>query len=292
MRRPMRLLAAMALGACASAPRSPGWAHLGEDKLYAVSGCVLEHDGDGRLDFLVIHDCKRPDEPRIGRATVAGGVTTLTPLAWPAGAEWPVDVESISALPGHPGRFGLLASGGKLFFVDVAGDTVTLAGPPVKFPKPPGIAVPNYEGFTLRAQDGGLVAMWADRGDGEAAARLMWGPFDEAKGPRIAGSADVRVPYPEPAHTRDISDLKIDAAGNVWATSAWDDDAGDDFRSAVCVIGVLRDATRSDGFVADPAPRPVREFHDHKVEAIELLPGGRLVLGSDDESRGGWLLVE
>lgn len=292
MRPSMGVLLAVTLGACASTARSPGWVHLGEDKLYAVSGCALEHDGDGRLDLLVVHDCKGPGEPRIGRATVAGGVTSFTPLAWPAGADWPVDVESICAVPGIPGRFGLLASGGKLFFVDVAGDTVTLAGPPVKFPKPPGIAAPNYESFVLREQDGGLVAMWADRGEGEPAARLMWGPFDPARGPQIAGSADIRVPYPGREHTRDVADLKIDAAGNVWATATWDDDAGDDFRSAVYVIGVLHDATKADGFVADPAPRPVREFPDHKAEGIELLPGGRLALGADDESRGGWLLVE
>ena len=295
-RRALAVLALAALaGACgpvAAAPPEPrGWMRLGKGRHDDVSGCALERHAAARTDFLVVHDSKKPDLPRLGRVTVAADATTYAPLAWPAGAEWPVDLESICGLPGRPGRFVALASGGRLFTLDVDGDKVALVGAPIEFPKTKELDAPNYEGFAVREIDGKLVAAWADRGDKEAAGRLFWGPFDAAKGPTVAGSVEIRVPWPEAAKTRDVTDLKIDAAGVVWATAAWDDDEKTPLRSALYALGVLRDASPS-GFRANAALVRARIFLDQKVEALELVPGadGGFALGSDDEGSGGWFL--
>ena len=37
------------------------------------------------------------------------------------------------------------------------------------------------------------------------------------------------------------------------------------------------------------APTRLQAFRGHKVEALELLPNGGMVMGTDDENFGGWV---
>ena len=275
-------------------PAAPSWVKLGSSKKLQVSGAALEHQSAGLTEFLVIHESKAPDEPRIGRVAVTARATTYTPLAWPQHAEWPVDVESICAMPGSPGRYLMLASAGRLFTVEVSGKQVSLVGAPIDFLRPEGWSAPNYEAFAVQQVDGRLFAVWADRGDEAAPSRLFWGPFDAEKGPTIAGFFDVRVPWPPPEQTREIVDLKVDAAGVVWAMAAWDDHDVTHYRSALYALGVIWDPSSSIGYRPNPNLVPVRVLLGHKVEALELIPGpdGGFAFGADDSDNGGWFLLE
>lgn len=295
-REPSLLVPAATEPAASAASGIPsGWTIVGEGKLHGIGGCAFERRDGARQDFLVVHDNKIPDQPRIGRVSLVACKASYTTLAWPAGAEWPIDLESISAVPDHAGRFAALASSGRLFVIDVAGEAVSLVGAPIDLPKTADPKAPNYEAFDLWKHNTGLFAVWADRGDKQAPAKLFWGPFDPIHGPTIAGEADVRVSWPETDRTRDISDLRVDPVGVVWCTAAWDDDNDDStYRSAAYVVGVLRDPMASSGFQPAALPQRVRSFSDRKAEALELVPGadGGIVFGSDDENHGGWLLAD
>jgi hypothetical protein len=101
------------------------------------------------------------------------------------------------------------------------------------------------------------------------------------------------VPYPI-QDVRHISDVKVDASGVVFVTSA--SDPGDDgpFSSAFYLAGVLR-ISASGSPVYTPPLSLVRLFHfDYrKVEAFEFVPGptGGMVFGTDDENLGASLLL-
>ena len=270
------------------------WTKVGEGILGGISGCALATHAADRTEFLAVHDNKKAGEPRLAWITVTGAKTEAKELAWPAGKEEPVDLESVSAVPGKAGEFVALASAGRLFHVAVANGSVTLLGDPIDMPRPERPEKPNYEGFTLQVLGGSLVAVWADRGDGAAPATLFWGPFDLSTGATLEDHATVSVPFPPAATTRDVSDLFLDTCGVLWGAAA--SDPGDDgpFESAVYVLGTLR-KTEKKGFRFQPNPAltRVRSFA-RKVEALALVHGaeGGTAFGSDDENLGGAFLFD
>lgn len=291
------LLLITAMGALALPCRAQEWKPLGGG-LRNVSG-IAAIAGEGATRFIVVHDNKREGEPRAGLVTVGTGETAAAyvPLTWPksgegSGAALPVDLEAICAVPGTPGAYVALESGGEAYHItlDAAQTTVTVVK---AFSLPKGPAGSNYEGFSLHrfpGGDSGLLAVWAHRGNSSEPSVLYWGKLDLAQGVVTdTRSATVSLPWPT-LNTRHISDLKIDGVGNLYVSSAMD--PGDDgpFASALYLAGAFRPLAGGGPveYVANPATVRLVRFAYRKVEAFDLVPGasGGIICGTDDESLG------
>jgi len=152
----------------------------------------------------------------------------------------------------------------------------------------------DFEGFSLQKVDDMLIVAWAERGLTAKPATLFWGKFDlAADAISNVRSAAFRVPYPV-LDVRHISDVKVDAAGGVFVTSASDPGNDGPFSSAMYFAGVLRPAAdKSFAFVQRPGFTKLYQFDYHKVEAFDFVPGadGGLVFGTDDENLGAAILL-
>jgi hypothetical protein len=265
-----------------------GWIKVGEGRLCGISGIALLSQQAERTEFLVVHDNKGAGEPRLGVLVASPEKVQVLTLAWPDGEDLPADLESVSSIPDQPGHFLAVTSRGQVFPLAVSGTDVAVQG---DFPLPNLPAQVNIEGFSVQKLGHRLVAAWGHRGAGPEHGTLWWGFFD-LPNKRITGisSAQVAVPFPSPSdpNTRHISDLKIDAAGVVWASATSDPGDSGPFVSAAYTLGVLW-VTDSQEIRFQPNTDQTRLWvFPKKVEAIELVPGprGAIAFGSDDEDDG------
>jgi hypothetical protein len=267
------------------------WSQVGAGKLSAISGMALLQQKEDQTEFLVVHDNKWINEPRLGVVTASGGKVEYRPLAWPNGENTPVDLESISAVPEQPGQFLALTSGGRLLWLSVTtGQVAVLAD--FMLPELPIEA--NIEGFSAQQFGDLLVAVWGHRGAGAQPGILFWGLLDLPKKQITAVSQfNLTVPFPSPSdrNTRHITDLKLDFDGVVWGTAASDPGDAGPFVSAIYTLGVLH-VLQPQGIEFEPDTHLTRLWtFQKKVEAVELVPGpqGAIAFGTDDENNGGWL---
>jgi hypothetical protein len=102
----------------------------------------------------------------------------------------------------------------------------------------------------------------------------------------------VQVPYPQ-QNVRHVSDVEITQSGEILVSSA--SDPGDDgpFNSAVYAIGNISFNAAGTQLPRDTTPHQIATFDGHKIEALTCISPDckNLLLGSDDENSGGWLLV-
>lgn len=179
-----------------------------------------------------------------------------------------------------------MTSGSRAFHVRVRGDVVTVVA---AFDLPPHDPEDNVESFALKAVGSRLAAIWADRGRGIRPTTLYTAYFslqDHTFGPVST------VEYDTGAHEETIrhaSDIAIEPDGSLLVSSAVD--PGDDgpFSSTLREIGRL--VPRKNTVGVDLARRPHLRgtFDGRKIEAVTLLRGGDVLLGSDDENDGGWV---
>ncbi|MFE5594708.1 hypothetical protein [Streptomyces sp. NPDC056549] len=269
------------------------WQKVGEDSRSGVSGLAYEGrtaDGDG-VNALVVHDNKRPGQPRLSRVTATEGSAVVTPLAWD-GAE-PVDLEAVEAVPGLPGEYLALTGRGILYRLKVAGTTATV----VDYTPLPAIGEgDDFESFALVARDGKLAALWADRGAGAGrpatlyAAPLTFAPWGQPLFGAVS-QRGYRSAHPAGDATRHISDIAVTDSGRILIGSA--SDAGDDgpFDSAVSDAGrVTLSAAGRVRITLAASPTVLGTFPGYKIEAVECLPGSAdAVVGTDDENLGGYV---
>ncbi|MEB8336454.1 hypothetical protein [Streptomyces endophyticus] len=279
------------------APETGGWQQVGEDATSGVSGLALtgEAAADG-TEALVVHDNKKPGQPRISRVTFhqsAPKDTTVTPVAWEGPV--PKDLEAIEAVPGTHGEFMALASRGLVYRLQVAGDTARVLD---LAPLP---AIPegaDFESFALgTSASGRTVAVWADRGAGaDRPATVFAAPFSiseygEAEFGNVS-QTNFRAAYPK-GDVRHVSDISLTKSGRITVSSA--SDAGDDgpFASSVSEAGrVSLNASGTRATLRIAVPRTTSEkFDGRKIEAVECVPGadGTALLGTDDENLGGYV---
>ncbi|MFI8513960.1 hypothetical protein ACIGHB_22810 [Streptomyces sp. NPDC085460] len=286
MKLPLRFAAAGVLVAllAGSAQAAGPWRQVGADARGGVSG--LAHEAAGTA--LVVHDNKRSGQRRLSRLAYGTDPVTVTPLVWD-GAE-PVDLEAIEAIPGMPGEYLAVAARGIVYRLKADGTTATV----VEYTPLPAIGPgDDVEGFALVARDGRYAALWADRGEGpDRPATLYSAPLAFAAwGEPRFGAVTRRAftaPHPAGAGTRHISDITVTDSGRILVGSA--SDAGDDgpFGSAVTDAGqVVLTSTGGVRIALTARPVPLGTFPGHKVEAVECLPGGDALLGTDDENLGG-----
>ncbi|MEV6358616.1 hypothetical protein [Streptomyces hydrogenans] len=276
-----------------------------------ISGITVTRRAGGGFEALVVHDSKKPGEPRISRyAHRPGEAPRAVPLDW-RGAGEPIDLEAIDRVPGRPGEYIALASEGIGYRVRVTGNTGEAGGIGEAgdtggtgvevldlFPLPAISEGDNFEGFALAptAQAGVMVAVWADRGQDDRpatlyAARMVLNQYGEPRfGP--VRTAEFRAPYPA-RDVRHVSDLTITASGELLVSSASDPGDEGPFDSAVHAAGrVGLDDAGAVRLTLAEAPRTRATFEGHKVEALACVPGTRrAAVGTDDEANGGALLT-
>ncbi|MEH2061612.1 MAG: hypothetical protein V7K50_04950 [Nostoc sp.] len=261
---------------------------------FGISGMALIEEQKNTLDFLIVHDNKKPNQGRLAIISIKGqNQPEYFPLNWPNNIELPIDLESITSVPEKTKlSFIALSSSGKAYYIRLnpANKTILVLK---EFNLPGIIPGNNFEAFGLQNIDGELVAIWAHRGEAEKPATIFWGVFDLAKYQiSLTGSTNLKVPFPS-GNVRHISDLKLDPVGIVYITSA--SDAGDDgpFQSAVYVAGYLGLHGNKIVWRQNPQLVPLYRSNYHKIEGIELVPGaeGGVVVGTDDENLGSYVYI-
>lgn len=279
-----------------AAARTDRWHKVGDGKLMGIGGmALLGREGDN-FSFLVVHDNKKENEARAGiLRCVSGGEAKYEELDWP-GAPLPVDLEALTAIPGAKGEYLAATSKGKVYRIKALASqkNIEVLG---DFDLPGATGESEIEGFALAAPGGKIVAAWGDRGDDEKAAAFSWATFDADRNELTdVQSTTIKVPWPE-KNARDVSDIRIDSAGAVFITSAYesDDDASDAaFASAVYLAGVLKGEGKQIRFAQNTELTRLYHFEGRKIEALELVSGakGGLFLATDDEQQGSSVYLD
>lgn len=257
---------------------------------FTISGIALLEQQSGSDSFLVVHDNKDKNLGRLAIIRITGEqAPKYFPLNWSRDTALPIDLESITTVPGlSEPTFMTASSAGKIYHFKLFASRQTVSMLKVfDFPNVPSGS--NIEGFALQQINGQLIAVWAHRGQDKQPAVLYWGRLDlNSYEITQVRSVKVQVPLPVSA-VRHISDLKVDPAGVLFITSAADNGDDGPFESAVYVAGAFASRDRQITFQPNSQLVPLYRFKDHKVEAIELVPGqnGGVIFGSDDENMGG-----
>jgi hypothetical protein len=278
----------------AACVKTTRWRRVGKSREMNISGMALIGHNEQRTTFVVVHDNKSVNDPHAGLVTLGRGNTPhyLT-LEW-QGEDVPVDLEAITRVPGDSKSFLTLTSAGKIYQVrvDLGNNSIEVIR---SFFVPSIPAGSNFEGLSLEMIDGVLLAVWAESGLREKPATLYWSVLDLQNGTfSRVGSAVIKVPYPT-ANVRHVSDLKIETNGEVLVSSAADPGTDGPFASAIYSIGTLSVAAGQVVVFKQAAPpKQLYSFPDHKVEALESVPGkgGGRAFGSDDESLGGAIYLD
>ena len=265
-----------------------GWQFVRPGILSGPGGMALIEEQGNRAKFLIVHDNKKPGEARIAYVTlIRDGNPVYAELKWP-GEALPVDLESLSAIPGQPTLFLAGTSAGAVYVLEVKGEALAIKG---EFPLPEIPEKSNFEGLTVQTFGSRSLMVWGHRGANPELARLHWCDFDIAtlKPKGAVQKQEIQVPWPAAEGARGISDLKLDRSGTLYLTAAAD--AGDDgpFQSVLYVGGAFQ-VTGEATFRESNGTR-LMWTDQHKIEAFDLVPGksGGVVFGTDDENLGGYV---
>lgn len=257
---------------------------------FGISGMALIEQHSSSRSFLVVHDNKDESLGRLAIITIKGEQSPqYSPVNWPIDSPLPVDLESLTIVPGTSElTFLAAASAGKVYQFRFGASLQNVSILKVfDFPNIPKGS--NFEGLALQKINDKLLIVWAHRGQDQDPAVLYWGQFDP-KTYQITqiGSTQLKVPWPVSA-VRHVSDLKVDPAGVLFISSAADNGNDGPFESAMYVAGTFGVGERQITFQQNPQLVRLYHFNYHKVEAIEFVPGqsGGVIFGSDDENMGG-----
>ncbi|MGB7442471.1 MAG: hypothetical protein WA919_15515 [Coleofasciculaceae cyanobacterium] len=261
---------------------------------FGISGLAFLAEQNNSQSFLVVHDNKKRDQGRLAIVTIDNqSQPRYLPLEWPAGVELPIDLESVTAVPGQKFSFMASTSFGKVYYFRLNTDNNKVSIIKI-FSLPSLPEGSNLEGFTLQEINGKLLAVWAHRGQNQEPAVIYWGILDLKKYEITPqGSAQLTVPWPV-GKVRHISDLKVDSAGAVYITSATDNGDDGPFTSAVYVAGAFSFQSNQFRLRVNRDLVSLYRLGFHKLEALELVPGatGGVFLGTDDENMGSSIWIE
>jgi hypothetical protein len=261
---------------------------------FSISGMALLEQHNDSYSFLIVHDNKDQALGRLAIISIKGEKSPqYFPVKWPSNTALPMDLESITTVPGtsEPTFMAATSTGGVYHFrLDTSGQKVSILKV-FNFPNIPKGS--NFEGFSLQNIDGQLLAVWAHRGQDKEPAVVYWGQLDlNTYQIALLGSAKLTVPWPISA-VRHISDLRVDPAGVLFISCASDNGDDGPFESAVYVAGAFSIGDRQVTFQQNSQLVPLYRFNYHKIEAMDLVAGrnGGVIFGSDDENMGGFVYV-
>lgn len=263
------------------------WQRVGNGITEGVSGLAVLSVGGDRIEALSVVDNKKAGQDRARRIVfVRGKVTEVRSLNWQG--ETPVDLEAVTRVPGRAGEFVAVASGGRAYHLRVSGDVVTVLA---AFDLPGDNSAYNMEGFALHEIGSRVVAVWAHRGAGREASVLFSAYFsvaDHRFGP--VKSVKYHTGGNEPT-VRHASDIAITAGGALLISSAVD--LGDDgpFSSSLREAGWLVPGRYTVRVELSTWPRVLGKFDGYKIEAVTLTRATEVLLGTDDENKGGWVAL-
>ncbi|KAB2880412.1 hypothetical protein F9K33_05275 [bacterium] len=264
------------------------WKLVKGTMLCGIGGLALISHAGKQTQYIAVHDAKKPGEPRLAIITdEPGKLPIYESIVWPDNNP-PIDAEAISAIPGTENAFVVMASGGKLFHIifDPLSKTVQVVH---TFSLPEIDQGSNYEGLSFLRMNGEVLAVWAHRGQGSVPAKLFWSIFDPSNYTFSSiGSEMLMVPWPVEG-VRHVADLKVGPLGILYIVASSDLGNNGPFESAFYVAGVFRAWNKKIFFSKNPVMYRIMQFYDHKIEAIEFVPGpgGGVIFGSDDENLGG-----
>lgn len=291
------------------------WVTVRSESRLNFSGMALVEQTETRKTFIVVHDNKEQfadkkddgKQPKTERAGLLfiekdGTRPKYENLKWFAadGSETalPIDLESVTAIPDQPNRFAALVGNprettekGRIYYFELAADRKSVRVIRI-FKIPTATDGRDFEGLAIQKISGTLIAAWAERGGSNKPATIFWGELNLNKPEiKLLGEVGVKTPdlanlttYPK-AENRSISDLKIDASGGVFVTSALDGEDYGLFASAFYYVGAFAKDAGKITFNRAPSPIKLFQFHNYKAEAFEF-SGNNLIFGTDDEDFG------
>lgn len=267
-----------------------GWQVVRDGKNFGISGITLFEQKKSRIRLLAVHDNKMPGQGRIAIITMeSGAAPEYMPLIWLDTTELPVDMESVTSVPGgDASTFMTLTSKGKIYHLKINSHDLNTSILKV-FSLPGTGRGQNFEGIALHRIDKRLLAVWAHRGKNNEPAVIYWGWLNlSSYSLSVIGSAKLKVPWPTQADIRHITDIKITPRGIAVITSASDPGDNGPFQSAAYIAGLFRSSGDSVKFNSATKLVPFCRFDNHKVEALELVNGksGSIVFATDDENFG------
>ncbi|POZ49765.1 esterase-like activity of phytase family protein [Methylovulum psychrotolerans] len=260
------------------------WQSVGEGKTIGISG-IAPID---KTRYLVVHDNKKPDQPRLSIITVGSKTASLASIAWCDKAKPPIDLEGLTAIPNHSGEYLVLESKGSVTRIKLSGKTCKVTH--AAFNLPTQTEASNMEALALQCFGKNCLLAWAERGKNQQPAQLSFGVFD-VKNNTLSAPANPPYPFHAPAPTADearsISDMAIGQDGGLWVSAA--SDQGDDgpFQSAVYKIGQFqKDKGKGEWLYPFSNPEEHSKYDKVKIEALNFTADGQLILGTDDENQG------
>lgn len=265
--------------------RATQWHLLGKGKINGISGIsVIDEE-----HFIVVHDRKKPNEPRLGIVTwKKSTIPTLSPLGWCDVENFPIDLEAITAVPNYPKQYLVLESKGKVTRIQL--DDNNACKVIAKFELPALTSTSNIESLALHCIKENCVLAWADRGDDKMAAKFSWTTFDtktNALQETSVKTFEFNAPYPQTNH-RSISDIAINTNGNVWVSAASDPSDVGTFYSAIYNLGTFTTRENKIIWQASKEAESIAKFENDnvKIEGLVFTPTV-LIIGSEDEDLGG-----
>ena len=280
------ILFAATFTVCAEQPTQ--WHFLGAGKNNAISGITTidaEH-------FLVAMDGRKPEHPRLAILDwKKGQKPVLNKIDWCDQDNFPEDMEAVTQIPNQK-EYLLLESKGSVTRIQLAENNHCKIT--AQFELPNLTADTNMEGLALHCFAENCFLVWAERGDDKMPAKVSWAHFDIAENelddPK-AESFEFKAPYPL-KNLRSISDLAIDAKGQLWAAATSDPGDEGPFSSAIYHLGAFEQHKNHVHWKAAKDIKPVARYEKDnvKIEGITFTAAG-LLMGSEDENLGGKVAV-
>jgi len=267
------------------------WHSLGETKSIGVSGIATidkEH-------FLVVHDGKKTEHPRLGVVTwQEGKEPALAQLDWCDKTTLPIDLEAITAIPNHEHDYLVLESKGSVSRIQLQG--INNCKTTAHITLPTATAQSNMEALALHCFGADCILIWAERGDDKQAAKLSWAKFDSDK--NTIASTQVKTfeftaSYPG-LNRRSISDIAIDKQGAMWVSSASDPGDEGPFQSAIYRLGAFSMNNSEINWIpSSNNTQPVAKYETDniKIEGISFIQDD-LIMGTDDENKGSKIMIK
>lgn len=275
------------------------------------------YSGMSQIDsatYLVVHDTKSNEQgPRLGilriRKEQGPEYAEVAIQDWKHPDGQANDLESLCALPKHPGEFLAAESGywegkyGRLFHIKLQGTNAEVLGTsplPLLADNGKGRKGDNFEGIACTSlNERKILVILGERGGSERhpIGILRWGLFDPTSHsltwtPQGTAGVPVVAPgsWPGTKPKRDISELYLDAQGNLWAAATADESDDGPFRSVIYKTAILQPDLENPIKVV-PHPRAEWIIDGLKVEALSAPSGisstGSLSFATEDEHLGG-----